>query len=347
MRGMASAPARIVVVYSPADRFAADTVTHAINDPRLAGESHACGVAERKALIAAIERAQVVLILHSKSAAADVGILAAVDMAVTRKLPMLVVRMDTTGPTPALKALLRSAPWVDAANGKLPERLTGIVVRVRQLAGVPLGDADAVDDGEGGIDLWSIERRRVPRIWIIVATVVLGGIAVLAWRAYDRFAAEGAYERGVARLAAGDLDAASASLEDAVRRRPEWSRAWRQRGFASREPTAQVTYFSRAIELDPVDADALAGRARAYLHLGDPVHAKADLTAALAVAPDSDEWYGERGLVELLQNDDSAAITDFQRCAKLEPRCAGSFASRIAAIETAQNRTPRDWFAAP
>jgi hypothetical protein len=345
MRGMAAPPARILVAYSPADRFAADTVTHALQGSQLACTE--ASAVEAGAVAALVEHAQVLLVLHSKSTTADAGLLRVTEAAAARKLPMLVVRLDTMGPTPALKNALRSVPWVDAAQGKLPERLNGIVVRVKQLAGIPLDDADAVDDGEGGIDLWSIERRKVPRKWIVVGVIVLAAIAVLAWRAYDRFAAEGAYDRGVARLAEGDLPAAEASLADAVQRRPEWGAAWRQRGFASRDPAAQVTFFARAIQLDPADADALAGRARAYARGGDLVHARSDLTAALQLAPDSADWLGERGLVALLQNDEAAAAADFQRCAKLDARCATSYGARIAAVETAQGRTPRDWFAPP
>jgi Flp pilus assembly protein TadD len=123
--------------------------------------------------------------------------------------------------------------------------------------------------------------------------------------------------------------------------------AWRQRGFASRDAPAQIRYFTRAIELDPKDADALAARGRAHVATGETRLARADLTAALALAPETSDWYGDRGLTELLQNDDKGAAADFQRCAALDPHCVVSFGARITAVETAQNRTPRDWFSAP
>jgi Tfp pilus assembly protein PilF len=344
---MAAEPVRILIAYSPADRFAADTVSKALTDTGLACDVFAGDPNDGAAVAAAIAAASAMLLLHSATATTDARVLKLAEDAASHRLPMLVVRLDRTAPSSRLTAFLRSVPWLDAANGKLPERLSGIVVRVKQLAGVPLGDADAVDDGQGGIDLWSVERRRVPRVWIIVGLLILAGLTVLAWRAYDRYATQSAYDRGVARLAEGDLDAAAVSLDEVLHRRPDWALAWRQRGFASRDAPTQIKYFTRAIELDPKDADALAGRGRAFVAIGDTRLARADLTAALAIAPDTSDWYGDRGLAELLQNDDNAAAADFQRCAALDPHCTASFGARITAVETAQNRTPRDWFAPP
>ncbi|MBS0320910.1 MAG: hypothetical protein JSR18_10255 [Proteobacteria bacterium] len=328
---------QVLVAYTAADRFAADTVMEALRGAGLAVLPAAGDVTGARALV----------LLHSRTAAADASLLRIVDAAAASKLPILVVRLDTEGPTPQMKAKLRSVPWLDAANGRLPERLQGIVNRVKSNVGVPLDDAEAVDDGEGGIDLWSVERRRVPPLFVAISIVVVAGIAVLLYRAYDRFAAQNAYDQGVAALADGNLDGAAHALDDAVKRRPTWALAWRQRAFATTDPAAQVTYFTRALALDPADADALAGRARAYLRAGDAASARVDYTAALARVPDSAEWYGERGLASLALGDDAAAANDFARCQALSPRCRESLAPRIAALEAAQKRTPRDWFAIP
>ena len=344
---MPAEPVRILIAYSPADRFAAETVSKALTDTGLACDVLSGDPDDRAGVTAAVANASALLLLHSATATTDARVLRHAEEAASHRLPMLVVRLDRSPPSPKLTAFLRSVPWLDAANGKLPERLNGIIVRLKQLAGVPLGDADAVDDGQGGIDLWSVERRRVPRVWLVVGMLILAGLTVLAWRAYDRYAAQGAYDRGVARLAEGDLDAAAASLDDVIHRRPDWGLAWRQRGFASRDATTQIRYFSRAIELDPKDADALAARGRAYFATGDMKLARADLTAALALAPETADWYGDRGLAELLLNDEKAAASDFQRCAALDPHCTTSFGARITAVEAAQNRAPRDWFAPP
>ncbi len=176
--------------------------------------------------------------------------------------------------------------------------------------------------------------------------LILAGLTVLAWRAYDRYATQSAYDRGVARLAEGDLDAAAVSLDDVLHRRPDWALAWRQRGFASRDASAQSGISPARSNLIRRMRHALAGRGRAYVAIGDTRLALADLTAALAIAPDTSDWYGDRGLAELLQNDDAAAA-DFRRCAALDPHCTASFGARITAVEAAQNRTPRDWFSPP
>jgi len=336
----------ILLAFAPADRFAADTVRNALAQAGLA-----CDVAPqdgnaRSAIVASVAVARALIILHSRATTGDAGVLRVAEAAAGRRLPIVVVRVDDTKPTAGLRTFLRGMPSIDATAGKLPERLAGIVVRAKEAAGIALDDAEAIDDGHGGIDLWSVDRRQVPPAWIAVGVVVLAAIAVLAWRGYDRAAAQSAYERGVARLAEGDLAAAAANLDEAVRRRPTWAAAWRQRGFASRDDAAQIANFTRAIALDPHDADSLAARGRAYLASGDATRARADLSAALAAVPDNAEWIGERGMVELVARDDDGASRDFRACARLDPLCAQAFGARIGAVEKSQNRAPRDWFAA-
>jgi hypothetical protein len=336
----------MLLAFAPADRFAADTVRNALAEAGLA-----CDVAPqdgdaKSAIVAAVAVARALVILHSRATTGDAGVLRVAEAAAARRLPMVVVRVDDSKPASGLRTFLRGMPSIDATAGKLPDRLAGIVVRARQAAGLAPGDAESVDDGQGGIDLWSVERRRVSPRWIVIGAVVLAAIAVLAWRGYDRAAAQSAYDRGVARLAEGDLDAAAANLDAALERRPEWAAAWRQRGFASRDSATQIANFTRAIALDAHDADALAARGRAYLASGDAGRARADLTAALSAVPDNAEWHGERGLVELLTNDEAAAQRDFGECARVEPRCREAFAARISAVEASQNRASRDWFTA-
>jgi Flp pilus assembly protein TadD len=108
-----------------------------------------------------------------------------------------------------------------------------------------------------------------------------------------------------------------------------------------------IASFSRAIALDPRDADALAARGRARFANGDVGRARDDLTAALAIVPGNAEWHGERGLFEMSAGDDDDAVRDFRECARLEPRCPEAFATRFAAVARAQGKPARDWFAAP
>ncbi len=336
----------LLLAFAPADRFAADTVRNALAEAGLA-----CDVAPqdgnaRSAIVAAVAVARAVIILHTRATLGDAGVLRVAEAAAARRLPILVVRVDDSKPASGLRTFVRGMPSIDATGGKLPARLAGIVVRAKEAAGIALGDAEAIDDGHGGIDLWSVERRQVPRAWLVAGALVIAAIGVLAWRGYDRAAAQSAYERGVARLAEGDLAAAAANLDDALKRRPSWEAAWRQRGFASTDTVEQIANFTRALALDPHDADALAARGRAYVQSGDAARGRADLSAAIATVPDNAEWYGERGIVGMLVNDDDAAARDFQQCAHLEPRCADAFGARIAAVEKSQARAPRDWFAA-
>lgn len=347
MRAMSANMPPALLAYAPADRFAAETVRNAFGKAGLGSDIAPQDGNARSAIAAAVTVARVLVIVHSRATNGDAGVLRVAEAAAGRRLPIIVVRVDDVKPGSALRSFLRGAPSIDAAGGKLPQRLRGIVVRAKQAAGIPLADAEDIDDGEGGIDILGAERPRLSPRWIVAGVVVLAAIAVLAWRGYDRAAAQSAYERGVARLAEGDLDAAATDLDRALARRPEWAAAWRQRGFASRDHATMIASFSRAIALDPNDADSLAARGRAYFAGGDSAHARADLDAALAIVPGDAEWHGERGLFAISAGDDVAAGRDFRECARLEPRCPQAFAGRITAVEASQGRPPRDWFAAP
>ena len=343
---MSAGPPHVVLCFAAEDRFAADTVIAALRDADLGCIVAPDDPADAAGIAAALAAARALVIVHSRVTGSDKAVLRVVEAASGRRLPLVVIRLDAARPATGLATFLRKAAAFDASDGTLPARLTALTIRVKRAAGIAMGDADAIDDGAGGIDLWAIERRRVHPGWWIGGALIVAGIAVLGWRAFERQAADVAYQRGVARLAAGDADAALRHFDDALARRPAWGAAWRQRGFATVDPKSQVDAFTRAIELDAADADALAGRGRAYAQLGDYRRAVADLGAALAHAPDTPSWYAERGMVRLLLGDDAGAAADFDRCRKLDPRCAETFGPRITAVETALGRPSRDWFAA-
>ncbi len=336
----------MLLAYAPADHFAAETLRKAAEDRGLGVEVAPQDAGAQSAIAASASVARVLVIVHSRATVADLGVQRVAEAAGARKLPTLVVRLDDAKPSSAMRRLLRGAASIDATSGKLPQRVEGIVARARHAAGLSAG-ADVPTADAPGIDPWGPERRQVPRSVVAALVVVLAVLAVLAWRAYDRSSAQAAYDRGIARIAQGDLEQAGTDLDAALQRRPDWAAAWRQRGFAARDPAAQVRYFTRAIELDPADADALAARGRAFFAAGDAARARNDMGAALDLVPANAEWRGERGLFAIAAGDDAAARADFRECQRIDARCADAFASRIAALESAQGRPPVDWFANP
>jgi hypothetical protein len=344
---MSAGPAQVVLAYAKADRIAADTIRNALDHAGVRCVDAPGEANDKAATEVALSGSRALVVVHSRAAGTDRALLRVVEAAARRRLPLIPVRLDADKPAPGLAVFLREAPWFEVPAGMLAGRLAPLVARVKLAAGLPLGDAELVDDGEGGIDLWAVERRRVHRGWWLVAAAVAVVVAVLAWRAYDRYAAERAFEAGVARLATGDLAGAAAQFDAALARRPDWAAAWRQRGFASEESAAQIAAFSRAVQLDATDADAYAGRGRARAQAGDYRGAVADFDAALALAPDSAAWHGERGLLRMLLAEDAGAQADFARCAQLDPQCGETFSPRIAAAEEALNRPPQQWFGAP
>jgi tetratricopeptide (TPR) repeat protein len=335
----------LLVAGAPADHFAMQTVRSAFDDAGIASELAPQDADARSAIIAAVAVARVLVVVHSRAAANAPGVLRAAEAAAGRRLPILVVRLDDAKPAAGLRTFLRGSPSIDATGGKLPQRLPGIVARVKEIIGIALA-AGETPVSDAGIDIVGLDRRVPPLRWLVIGAIVIAAIGVLAWRGFERAAADSAYERGVAKLAGGDLDGAVAEFDRVLAYKPQMAEAWRQRGFASRDRAQQIASFSRAIALDAHDADALAARGRAYFASGDAERARVDMAAALQLVPDNAEWHGERALFALAASDADAAARDFRECARLEPRCPQAFAARIEAIETAQGSAHRDWFAA-
>jgi len=183
-------------------------------------------------------------------------------------------------------------------------------------------DPTGIDDGKGGIALGTRRPALRATAWIALV-VVVAAIAALAWRTMERKAIERTYAEGVRALADGRPDDARAALDRAIAQRPAWGAAWRQRGFAASKPGDAIRDFSRAIALDDNDADAYAGRARAWMASREPAKAIADLDRALAIAERSGTdaatvapWRADRATARFASGETAAALDDFRSVAE-------------------------------
>lgn len=77
--------------------------------------------------------------------------------------------------------------------------------------------------------------------------------------------------------------------------------------------------YSRALSLDPYDADAYYNRGNTYSDLGDLDHAVSDYTAAIRLQPDHDFAYFNRGNCYLRQGDLGQAVEDYKKAYALRP----------------------------
>jgi tetratricopeptide (TPR) repeat protein len=98
----------------------------------------------------------------------------------------------------------------------------------------------------------------------------------------------GLVQRGEEQLKAGELDAAVATLQEAVAADPRSSLAYTRLGGAQvmkQDYAAGVESFKQAIALDGENANAFVGMAVAYLHSGRHALARAALEEAKRIDP--------------------------------------------------------------
>lgn len=119
------------------------------------------------------------------------------------------------------------------------------------------------------------------------------------------------------------LRACSAILQSGALTRDVEARVRLARGRAwlrEEEPEEAVTDFTRAIEIEPANFEALRGRIRAYTVLEKPALAAKDWSAIIALKPEAEENYVARAAALLAAGDTSAALADFDKAVTLNPK---------------------------
>ncbi|CAG0970075.1 hypothetical protein BURK1_01180 [Burkholderiales bacterium] len=183
-------------------------------------------------------------------------------------------------------------------------------------------DPTGVDDGRGAVPIGARRPALRATTWIALVVVAIT-IAALGWRTMERKAIERAYADGVNALAEGRVDDARIAFDRVIALRPGWAAAYRQRGHATRDPARAIGDYSRAIELDGGDADAIAARGRAWRLAGQPAKSVEDLSVAIAIAERGGAgaaaltaWRADRGLARLETGAIASALDDLQHVAQ-------------------------------
>lgn len=117
----------------------------------------------------------------------------------------------------------------------------------------------------------------------------------------------------------GDLSAALRSSTRALQSNLRFAAAYSLRGsirYLSQDYSGAVADFSQAVQLDGNLASAYLGRGLSQSALSNPEGAITDYTKAIQLSPDSLSYYN-RGVVQLNQGRQQAAIEDLQKSAEI------------------------------
>ena len=145
----------------------------------------------------------------------------------------------------------------------------------------------------------------------------------------------------VAGLATAEYVLQQVSLDDYLQRmdaalaiQPNYPWVIREKGwrlyYADRGMEA-VEMFSEALELNPTDANALAGRAQALTDF-DPQRALVDINRGLQEDPDDPWWYYQRSIVHHALQNHRRAQADAERYIEREPQIADGYVQKARAM---------------
>ena len=119
----------------------------------------------------------------------------------------------------------------------------------------------------------------------------------------------------------GDYDAAIADFDRAIGLKPDYARAYYERGFAyhiNDEYAAAIADYDKAIELSPDYGDAYYYRGNAYALKGDFDAAISDYGKAIELNPERADAYHLRGEAYHFKDDYNEAIADFTSAIELD-----------------------------
>ena len=115
--------------------------------------------------------------------------------------------------------------------------------------------------------------------------------------------------------------------------RPLQARAWFSIGYLRSvgegiDLEAAMDAYTKAIELNPTDADAYNNRGNAKDALGQHDAAVADLDRAIELNPTDADAYNNRGVVKRALGQHDAAVADYDRAIELNPTYAFAYNNR-------------------
>ncbi len=134
----------------------------------------------------------------------------------------------------------------------------------------------------------------------------------------------------------GTFASGLALWDDAVRHNqgstaPLVERSYHNRGFyylQGRQYSQSLADFSKAIEINPLDANAWMGRGTLYTRTGSHDQAISNLNRAIEIDPRYAEAYAKRCFVRMMQGNPPAALHDCEKAVALDPRHRDALTNR-------------------
>jgi tetratricopeptide (TPR) repeat protein len=314
----------VFISHSSKDKLAADAACAVLER-----EGLRCWIAPRdivpgaewSASIAdAIAEVKVFVLLFSQHANESRQIQREVELAVSRGIPIIPVRLEQVAPARSLEFFISSQHWLDAFSPPLQRHLAYLAQIIRSLMGGATEETPWPQPPPAPLAV----AAGIPRSWLIAGGAVLAVVVLLAaWRLHTPSpAAPPATNASVA----GAATATSAAPAAASSPAPEWA-------GCDEAPTIQgCTVIIRQGGDTPQNmAVAYIRRAIAYNAAGQYQQSIADDDEAIRLTPTSDIAFGNRGAAYANMGNFSAAIRDYDSAIALKPTFARAFSNRCFA----------------
>ncbi|PSB21226.1 DUF3352 domain-containing protein [Phormidesmis priestleyi ULC007] len=131
----------------------------------------------------------------------------------------------------------------------------------------------------------------------------------------------------------GDPEGAIANFTRAIQLDPNNAEVYYKRGLARSltDVSAAIADYTQALRIDSKSVKAYLERSSARERLFDYVGARQDLDQAIQLVPDDDEFYLKRSKVRIVQGDYQGAIADANQAIRLETNSSQAYGTRCYA----------------
>jgi Tfp pilus assembly protein PilF len=312
-------PHDVFISHSSKDKLAADAACAVLE-----GEGIRCWIAPRDitpgaewsvSIIDAIGEVKVFVLLFSQHANESHQIQREVELAVSRGIPILPVRLERVSPSRSLGFFISTQHWLDAFSPPLQRHLTYLAQIIRSLLDGQTLEPLQLQPSPAPLPV----AKRLP-FWPMVAGVV----AAMALLLVAMLLLRPGPPAGPQAKAAPNAPAASAATADAPA--PEWA------GCDEAPSVAGCSVIIREGGETPQNlAVAYVRRAIAYHAAGDDQRAIDDDNQAIRLTPGSAIAFGNRGATYEDMGDTSQAIRDYDSAIALKPDFTRALSNRCFA----------------
>jgi Tfp pilus assembly protein PilF len=166
---------------------------------------------------------------------------------------------------------------------------------------------------------------------VLVIFMTIGLYYCEAWGLFDKARAISHYTTGCSYFKKGQYEQAISYFSKAIELDPKYYKAYVMRGSTwciKHDYDRGLNDFNKALEINPQYAEAYSGRAVVWINKGDYDHSIADCTKALEINPQYVKAYFSRGRAWENKGDYNRAVADYTKAIEINPRFAGGYFGR-------------------